>query len=210
MARGDYTGERFGDWYVESRAKPVDGKRFWNVTNTVTDEARVVAQTELKNLANEETDMPASADITARVLIGNFKDDPFNLPDGVLPEDDDEYPFTVEFVEPAIGDIITVGGIEFIKISDNPFETDDQISFDDIDDDDRHGVLDDIDGEISSISIPANPWAEPSDDRTMLDDLTSALVLKAIDELAESLHGYLGQAVENWRTSIIRTVSSNA
>jgi hypothetical protein len=170
MARGDYAGETFGEWFVESRAKPQGGKRFWNVTNTVTDEKMVVAQTELKSLATLEDDhihhgptaagccaepcvvencqivdgkheiqtnrpegdeVPSSSEITARVLIGNYANDPFNLPDGVLPEDDSEYPFEVAFVEPVViedvmvdlpapDDIFSVDGLDVPDDEDAP------------------------------------------------------------------------------------------
>jgi hypothetical protein len=110
--KSDYTGDRFGVWFVESRAKPVDSKRMWNCVNTETDEKAVVPQTQLKDLGEGkffpssesflsalEPDVASSADITARVLIGNYKDDPFSIPDGVLP-DSDEDALAVEFVDP--------------------------------------------------------------------------------------------------------------
>lgn len=54
MARKtDYTSDQIGNWVVVSRAAPVEGKRFWNVTNLVTKEDRVVAQTALAGLADE-------------------------------------------------------------------------------------------------------------------------------------------------------------
>lgn len=124
MARTtSFEGSRYGDWYVGGRGKPIGGKRFWICTNVVTDEVRVVAQTDLKKLDghdpeteapiglpaeqhkawaegdwepgdtwppgpesdnNEPSDgddeMPTSAEITARVLAGNYADDPFSVP----------------------------------------------------------------------------------------------------------------------------------
>lgn len=61
--KSDYTGDRFGDWVVMSRAKAQEGKRCWSVTNTVTDEQRVVLQTELK-------DLPKEASVQSPVTIG--------------------------------------------------------------------------------------------------------------------------------------------
>jgi hypothetical protein len=120
----NFVGERYGNFVVMSKAPAVNGKRFWNVINTQTDVTRVVAQTALKDLVDEPdcdnclsvcpaddnckiTDegkhvMPNSADISARVVLGNFKDDPFSIPEGFLPEDDSEYPFEPSFVEPCV------------------------------------------------------------------------------------------------------------
>lgn len=78
--RTDYTGDRFGDWVVMSKAPAVDSKRMWNVTNSQTDEVRIVAQTALKDLASDQGDaVPNSNEITANVLAANGADNPFKL-----------------------------------------------------------------------------------------------------------------------------------
>lgn len=126
--RTRFEGERYGDWYVESKATPLEGKRRWHCVNTVTDERRLILQTELKNLADEEEVMPSSREITTKVLIGNYKDDPFNIPDGILPEDDDEYPFEPVFTEPefvpVLGEVVDIN-------ADNPFDVQMSADFDD-------------------------------------------------------------------------------
>jgi hypothetical protein len=113
MARkSDYTGDTLGEWFVDRKAAPVDGKRMWHVVNKRTDETAVVPQTQLKALGEGkffpssesfldalEPDVANSADRTAKVLLGNYADDPFSIPDGILP-DHDETELAVEFVDP--------------------------------------------------------------------------------------------------------------
>lgn len=73
--KSDFTGDRFGDWYVNARAKGIgDGKRRWHLTNTVTDETKIMLQTELQGLL-KFTSNPEP------VLEG--LDDPFGMPDVV-------------------------------------------------------------------------------------------------------------------------------
>lgn len=141
MAKGPQQGDRYGDWYLESRAKPINGKRYWNVTNTVTDAKAVVAQTDLANLNNAdfqpEDAVPSSAEITARVLAGNHAANPFAVPAGA---------FEPVFREPSVIATVTadgqtdeylsdgtvvVAGVKFTKIGDNPFGGQVSAGFDD-------------------------------------------------------------------------------
>lgn len=69
--KSEYTGDRFGDWAVIGRAPAQDRKRCWHVTNTVTDEHRVVLQTELSMLGKSLRE----GDGQTRVIW-----DPFHLP----------------------------------------------------------------------------------------------------------------------------------
>jgi hypothetical protein len=177
----DYVGDRFGDWVVMSKAPAVDGKRFWNVTNSQTDETAIVAQVNLKKLGDKkffpstesflselETGVAHSAEITRKVLIGNGEYNAFDYP-GTDPDDPDDYPFAVEFIEPDVVATVTgadgqtdvylsdgtvvIGDNPFDNILDtaaimcgssytaeNPFETQMSAGFDDDDDDDFGGL----------------------------------------------------------------------
>lgn len=211
MARQtDMTGNRHGDWVVMSRAKPQGGKRFWNVTNSVTDAQAVVAQTELKNLAGKacvadenctikdgKHAMPSSAEITAKVVVGNHANDPFNIPDGILPDDDSEYPFAPEFTEPAF---VPVKG----EVADNPFEVSGQMDFD-FPDDDECSVAD-CKCEPNIVKFTGPGFGADLVVAVNAEE-TKARANKLIEALVDAMVVNLRGFIDEWRDGVIKELS---
>lgn len=186
MAKGPQQGDRLGDWFLESRAKPVDGKRYWNVVNVNDDRKLVVAQTSLKALENNTyvhgDDVPSSAQITETILAANGN--PFL---GGAVDDDSEFPFEPSFIEPvsdwksALEDELNAG--EWVERSDHKgfYFVPSENEPDDDDDFDCDECEDDMEPEqaeaIADTMSAESPWDSPN-------ELRKAIVL-AMEQVAE-------------------------
>lgn len=235
--RTDFLGDRFGDWVVTSKAKAMDGRRMWQVTNSQTDETAVVAQVDLKKLVDPdfvntelETDVAYSAEITRKVLIGNGEYNAFDYP-GTDPDDPDDYPFAVEFIEPDV--VATVTGADgqtdvylsdgTIVIGGNPFETQMSAGFDDADccDDYTCGVcrydddfdelakwsakqdigLDDVSLNGQHLVVPWDP--QPAEDAVTLQDVEESVRNAAALKVATDFSDALVDAIADHFQSFI-------